>query len=351
MRKNVLLQLTLQFCLLSQVTAESDTPEMLKARGTGATVVRLMQDYLTSADKDDFPGVHAWMTKEGAALQALNPEQPDNSWRKLNSDKLVHRNANFWQLFYEVAPGDPGLGLLHAGCLMVAGDADRAQTILRLSLHRQGLGEDIPGMIIGIAQHCQLFVSSSNAMVTEGIALHDAKDFEAALAKYDAALRLWPLNGWASYERGTTLRLTLGGDSEVVVKAFAECRRSQPFQFPAWQGVVKEVPGMERMLIELPDLWKPSLKDIKFVMPTDDLRKMSEILQEAEVDDLALVTRQIYIARRGRYLAADHPFIARSLRRLVPGKQAETTLAKLAGANFMATQIIAIPADGAVNER
>lgn len=81
-------------------------------------------------------------------------------------------------------------------------------------------------------------------------------------------------------------------------------------------------------------------------MKPEDLLKMSEILQLAEVDDLALVTRQISIVRRGRYTPEDHPFISKSLRRLVPGLQAEATIAKLAGAGLNTIQIFQAPVRG-----
>ncbi len=255
-------------------------------------------------------------------------------------------SKNFWQMYYEVVPGDPGLAMLHAGSLLAAGDAERAQNILRLTLHRGDLDEDTKNILTSVMMQCGALMKPSHALVAKGIPLHDKGDYEGALAQYDAALRLWPRNGWAAYERGTTFLFQDKGASARVDEAFAKARELQPFQFRAWQGKTADIPGMTEMLTELPDLWEPSLKDIDLVMKPLDLLKLSEILQLAEVDDLALVARQIYIVRRGRYTPEDHPFISKSLRRLVPGKQAETTIEKLGGPDFTVIQIFGAPVPG-----
>jgi tetratricopeptide (TPR) repeat protein len=328
--------------------AESDTPEMAEARVMGVTVAQLMLEKLVDLSGSDFPGIHDWVLKEGKVFNNLNKEKPDDSWRKLNSRKLVQHNASFWQMYYEIVPGDPGLAMLHAGALLAAGDADRAQTILRMTLHRGDLDETTRNILISIMRHCHAFMVPSHALVRKGVELHDKSDFAGALLQYDAALRLWPLNGWAAYERGITLRMQekKNPDSQEVRQAFELSREFQPFQFNAWQGSIKEIPGMEEMLTQMPKLWNPSLKDLSYVMKPEALHQMSGILQLAEVDDLALVVRQICIIRRGRYSPEDHPFISKSLRRLAPGPQAEATITKLSGANMLTTQLYNAPVKG-----
>lgn len=346
MKKSIRIGWLVWLSAVRPLYAESDTPEMREARVTGVTVAQLMEDNLRSWDKRTFPGIHAWMAGEGKTLADLDKAKADDTWRKLDSAKLVRRNPDFWQLFYEVVPGDPGLAMLHAGASLAAGDADRAQVLLRLHLHRGDLDDKTRRILLGVMQHCGRFTEPSHDLVGEGIKLHDKGDYAAALAKYDEALRLWPLNGWAAYERGTTLRIRAGDDTAEVAKAFEDSRRMQPFQSHAWQGETAKIPGMLRMMTEMPSLWEPSLKDITYVMKPEDLERMSEILQEAEVDDLALVTRQIFIFRRGRYAPEDHPFISKSLRRLVPGEQAEITIEKLAGSGLSLAQILNAPVPG-----
>jgi hypothetical protein len=60
------------------------------------------------------------------------------------------------------------------------------------------------------------------------------------------------------------------------------------------------------------------------------LQVLADGCQEANVDDLALVMRQVLVARRGQYNASDHPFIVKSLRKLAPGPDTEATLTRLA---------------------
>lgn len=336
----------LSLCAFSRVHALTDTHEMAQARVMGVTMVQLMQGNLQTRSETSFPGIRDWMLKEGKTFNELGKDKVDDSWRKFDSRKLVQHNANFWQMYYEVVPGDPGLAMLHASVLLAAGDADRAQTVLRLTLHRGDLDEETQKLMISIMRQCGAFMRPSHQLVDAGVQLHDKGDFEGALKQYDAALSLWPLNGWAAYERGTTLRIRDKEDTDEVVKTFAQSREIMPFQFHAWQGNTKDIPGMEKMMIEMPQLWEPSLKDIRYVMKPEDLMKMSEILQLAEVDDLALVVRQICVVRRGRYAPEDHPFISKSLRRLAPGVQAEVTLAKLSGAGLETTQIYQAPVPG-----
>ena len=323
----------------------ADTAEMAAARQAGVTVLQLMQENLKPNDKPAFPGIQAWLRAEGQTLGKLDKDKPAGSWRKLDADKLITHNTNFWQLYYEIVPGDPGLAMLHAGSLLAAGDAERAQIVLRLTLHRGDLNEETKRILLGILQHCGQFMQPSHQLVRDGITLHDQGKFNPALAKYDAALKLWPLNGWATYERGTTLRIR-DGEGAAVTKAFAQSRRLQPFQQAAWQGEVKDLPGMLTMHKVVLPLWEKSLKDIKYEMTKDELWEFCQGLQEAELDDLALIARQILIVRKGRYLPEDHPFITKSLRRLVPGKQAETTITKLAGDSFETVQLFKAPVPG-----
>ena len=323
----------------------SDAPEMTEARQMGLTVMELMQKNLENREKADFPGINAWVSAEGKSLAKIDKGKPDPSWRNLDGDKLITHSANFWQLYYEVAPGDPGLAMLHAGCLLAAGDADRAQTILRLTMHRNDLDDGTIEILTSVMQSSGSFMRPSHALVQEGVKLHDGGDYAGALAKYDAALRLWPLNGWAAFERGMTFRIR-DGEGDPVKQAFAQARRIQPFQWHAWQGTVKELPGMLSIHKVVHPIWEKSLADIRYVMTVAELESMSEALQEAEIDDLALVARQILIVRKGRYMPEDHPFISKSLRRLVPGKQAETTIGKLREGVFKAIQIFKAPTPG-----
>jgi tetratricopeptide (TPR) repeat protein len=328
----------------------TEPPVMVDARKAGVTVVQLMEQRLEKLAGADLPGIESWMKREGAKFAALDRAKPDDSWCLLDGDALTTHSANFWQLYYEVVPADPGLSMLHGGALLASGDASRALMVMRLAMHRNDLDENTRGIFKSLLQQCDKFPQPSHVLVREGISLHDKADYDRALTKYDEALKLWPLNGWAAYEKGLTLRERDGGE-EAVAQLFAWSRRADPSQWAAWQGKAADVPGMMTMQRVVRPLWEKSLGSLGYVMSDKELEELASGWQEAKLDDLALATRQVLVTRNKRYLPADYPFISKSLRRLVPGKQAEATLSKLANGPLNAVQLYNAPVSGEVDEK
>jgi tetratricopeptide (TPR) repeat protein len=309
---------------------------------TGITVAQTFLEYLKPHATTEFPGTMAWFLGSGSILTKLDKDNPSDTWRSLDPERLITRNAAWWQMFYELAPADPGLALLHGGSLLAAGDAQRAMVVLRLALNHKDIDTGTARIIISVMQHAGAFMESSHSMVREGLALHDKGEYTAAIGKYDAALKQWPRNGWALYEKGFSIRAHEKApktDPPVVTSLFARCREVDPFQWNAWQGVVKDIPGLMEMLKEARPLWEKSLQNFNYRMTDAELAKLADALQKARVDDLALLARQMLIHHRGRYAPEDHPFIAQSLRRLAPGDRTEAVIAKLAGASFKAYRL------------
>ncbi|WP_206026275.1 tetratricopeptide repeat protein [Roseimicrobium sp. ORNL1] len=321
---------------------------MAEGRKMGVTIVQLMNDNVSGRDPANFPGIAAWLKGAGKTYNDLNREHPSNDWRRLDADNLVTGNPEFWQMYYEVVPADPGLFMLHAGALLAAGDANRCGYVLRLFFHSGNVDEQTRRYLISIYQYSQQFQEPSHALVQKGVKQHDAGEYDAALASYRQALDLWPRNGWAHYEVGHTLRTknkTVTQNEASVAQAFARARRFQPMQMAAWQGKKSEIPGFEGYYEHIMGPWEKSLKSLDYQMTDAELEAFANALQEAEIDDLALAARQILIHKRGRYIPEDHPFITTSLRRLAPGKETESTLKKLAGAEMVATEMY-IPSPG-----
>jgi tetratricopeptide (TPR) repeat protein len=319
----------------------ADADPMKEALRTGATAAQIFLSYLKPNATTEFPGTLAWVYGAGATIEGLDKENPTDAWRSLDPDQLITHNAAWWEAYYEVAPGDPGLALLHGSTLLCAGDAQRAMQVLRLALNHEDLDEGSARIIISVMQHAGAYMEPSHALVRDGLVLHDKHDYLGAIAKYDAALKIWPRNAWALYEKGLSVRMHERKDDlpPLVVSLFARSRAVDPFQWSAWQGTVKDIPGLKEMHGFVRPLWEKSLKDLNYRMNDDELTKLADTLQLAGVDDLALVTRQILIQHRGRYAPADHPFIAKSLRRLVPGDRTEATLSRLASSSFKAIRL------------
>jgi hypothetical protein len=332
-----------------------DTKEMDAARSCGIMAAQAMQKRMARCLGEETPCIRAWLARDGKFLNSLDQDKPDPSWRKLDPDKLVTHNSDFWQLYYEIAPGDPGLAIFHGAVLLAAGDAARAQYVLRLSLQRKDLDQEIRELFGPLLEHTVHFLDATESIVKVGTQLHDKKKYDSAIAKYDEALRLSPRCGVAAFEKGFSRFHAKGGigsksDDPDFIKGCAECRRLDPFQTGGWQGYKKDIPGLAEMCAVAIPLWDKNSVKIGFQMEDADLEMMSLALQAGQVDDLALVVRQIHIVRKGRYRSDDSPFIARSLQRLVPGKQCDATLRRLKGPQMSVAILMDVPVAGQVPE-
>jgi tetratricopeptide (TPR) repeat protein len=323
--------------------------------------VQLVIEKLEAGPGNEYPGIAAWKQDFAKATKGIDAEIAPQKWPPLDALALVTRNPNFWRAYYEIAPGDPGLALLHAGLLLTAGEATRASDLIIIAGQRPGVPAEVRpvfGVIAGGGLRAGL---DSNALVEEGTKLFDAGDLAAALEKHKAALKLWPQNGWAHYEFGLTLRqqqwlaagvkppasdkvLVNSGpkNSPEVAAAFAKARHHDPFQFKAYQGDDQEViAGLTALVKKALPAWQQLNKQPQRQVEDKVLEQLAEGLQEADQHELALAARQIVVARRGRFLPEDHPFITKSLQKLAPGKTTDATLQRLAGGKLAFRQLMA----------
>ena len=118
----------------------------------------------------------------------------------------VTHNPHFWHAYFEIAPGDPGMGLLHAGLLLGCGEATGALHVIEFYQSRPGIPKAV-GETLGILHNAtrRALVRSPTRRTQAGIQLFDAADYVGAVKKYREALKIWPQNGWAYYELGYTL--------------------------------------------------------------------------------------------------------------------------------------------------
>jgi uncharacterized protein (TIGR03067 family) len=334
--------------------------ELQEARRTGWQMARLILDRLEADDQKDFPGIQAWLKDLAKATKGIDHKAAPEKWPAIDIDALTIRNPAFWQAFYEIAPGDPGLTLLQAGLLLSAGEAVRASHLLVVGKQRPGVPKELQQGFDLLLAHCQKAGEKSNQLVAEGIKLHDKEDYAGALVKYKEAVALWPQNGFAHYEMGLTLyhqQLTAAGEkppapdavlvnkgmkhSPAVRDAYAKARRHDPFQVKAYQGEDREViRGFLALARKGLPAWQKLVKKADGQVEDEVLEQLAGACQEARNHELALLTRQILVARRGGYAPADHPFISTSLRELAPGKQTEEVLKRLAGGPLRLRQLV-----------
>lgn len=321
-----------------------------------------MIDELLEPDAKDWPAAKAWLADYHKQTKGIGPEIPLEKWPAVDLDALLDHNPNFWRMYYDIAPGDPGLAIIHVGLLLSQGESMRAQNVLDVASYRPGIPAEVLKMYLQIQRNNELAIEASDAKTKEGIELFDQRGFDGALKKYREALELCPQNGDTYYELGYTLRtkLKIAAGEEVdvgpgtkarinvksidtpeVTEAFAKARKHYPLGDMAYQGTDREVIQAGFALRE------KVLPAWEVLHTSQDRRKQDAALealatgaQEAGIHDLALISRQIIVARRHRYVASDHPLIAKSLRQLAPGDAVEETLKLLAAEHMKVRPLI-----------
>lgn len=293
----------------------------------------------------DFPGLNVWRRefKEAGEIPLA-----------VDVDKLVTNNTHWWVAYYEVAPGDPALMLLHCELLLAGGEAQRAQQLAAIYLQRPGIPQLYREGLRSAIGECAKAQAPAHALTREGIALHDQGDYDGAIAKYDAALKAWPASGWTAYERGFSLRtraLTKAGkplpkngsimlndtdsaelpERPEIDAAFALARQHDPLQMAAYQGDGAMKVPLLAMIEKVLPAWQKIQLDVTKPLEEKLFAQMAEGLVEAGTHEYALAARQVVIARRRKYAPEDHPILSKELRALAPSAAIERTVSLLAG--------------------
>jgi tetratricopeptide (TPR) repeat protein len=350
---------------------ESKDNDLAKAKILGWQTATQIVTTLEAGDQQLFPGTAAWLKDFHEQTKGIDEKVSPEKWPAFDVDVLVTHNPRFWQMCYEVAPADPGMAIVHAGLLMAAGEEKRAYHVLQVMYYRPNLPQEIQQAFEGMMGTALQAGKQSNAIIQEGVKLHDAGDYAGAIKKYKEAHSLWPQNGLAYYELGFTLRTKLETESgkkprsdgietysdkeaeeakvdalvntPQVVAAFAKARQHDPLQYMAYQGgdqeVIQGFLAMQKKI--LPAIKKLDAKP-ELAVAYKYLTQLAEGYQEANQHELALLARQSMVAFRGRYEPADHPFITKSLQKIAPGPETDATLKRLAGRELAFRQLVAV---------
>ncbi len=335
------------------VVAEANVPPSYEeARRASWIITTKLVEILAEGDVKQWPGTDAWLKDFREQTKGFDKDTPVAKWPKVDVGLLVDHNPNFWRMYFEIAPADPTLLMIHSGLLLSQGEAKRAAYIIELARHQPGIPKPISEMLGKLQNTAIAALNASDAVTEEGTKLFDRGDYDAAIKKYREAQSLCPTNGWTYYEMGYTLRTAAAAargekpvkpgtvefngksqDSPEVTAAFASARRHDPLQFMAYQGTDQDViKGASAMAKKVMPAWK-ALGQEKITRDEEYhvFKELSAGLSEAGVHDLAILVRQLMAARRNGYDRSDFPIFAASLRKLAPGKETEETLARLAG--------------------
>jgi len=335
--------------LLSTSQLQAAPDESSKAQRAGWEFSSVAVSLLRKGELKEFPGTTAWLEDYGRIEADVAGIKKDDPFPTIDVDALVTSNPNFWRMVYEIAPGDPALGLLHSSLLLAGGEAQKALQLSVLARQRPGVDPIMTQALTTISLRATDAQRRSNELVEAGIKLHDAADFAGALAKYEEALTALPANGWAYYERGFSLRaqelkadgqpapandtVTIGQAidlPEPVIAAYTRARGHDPFQWQAWQGNDPDVVnGARALFVKAQPVWDEIRRDASKPVADEKLLDLLEGCERAHIDDYALFLRQIVVARRGAYRPADQGPIADSLRRLISGPAVDELIKKL----------------------
>lgn len=344
--------------LLGQELTKSRLPELAEARKTGLLLANMVVEKLSSEDATKFPGMKNWSQDFQRFSEGLLAKSPDE-WGNLDVDSLLTKNPHFWEMTYEIFPGDPGLMLLHAGVLMTAGELTRAAQIAYLGLQRNSIPKPFHVGLNSVITQYQKVNEKANIPVYAGIKRYDDGDYGQALRKYDEAINLWPQNPFAWYEAGLTMlqqeRIAAGKKpipsdpfailderlSKEVAHAFHRARMSDALQLRAYQGDEKELLATLAILNKkvIPS-WDKLTQNHNKSASEELLTELANSFQEAQLHDYALIVRQVLIARRNRFLPEDHPFIASNLKKVIPPAEAESILKRLTSARIEFRQLV-----------
>ena len=359
--RNLLGLLLLSPSLLSaQELTKTKFPELNEARKSGLFYAAMIVERLDTGDANRFPGIKSWLEDYHKVINSLPLNKSNEDWGPLDLDALVSKNPHFWRMTYEIFPGDPGLMLLHASLLMAGGELTRAGQIASLAIQRPGIPKPFLAGFNSILSHLQKVNEKANAVVFAGIKLYDEGDYGGALKKYQDAIDTWPQNSFAWYEAGLTMmqqeriatgkkplandQVALHSDeklSKEVQHAFQQARIHDPLQQKAYQSDDKEVLAAFSVLNKKAfPAWEKMNQNRNKPSSEESLTELAAAFQEAQLHELALASRQMLIVRRNRFLAEDQPFIAASLRKLIPEDESDTIIKRLSGAKLEFRQIV-----------
>jgi len=90
------------------------------------------------------------------------------------------------------------------------------------------------------------------------------------------------------------------------------------------------IDGIRALVARGLPVWQKLAKEPEKRVDDKALQDFAEACQEAGIYELGLATRQVMVARRGRYAPSDHPYFTTSLGKLAPGEQTDALLKRLA---------------------
>ena len=284
------------------------------ARQEGWQEVLDLLPALDEQPETDFPGVAA-LTRELNALATATPG--GRGVPAFAVGRLIDHNPDFWRAYYEIAPGDPLMSMLHVGLLLAAGEAARADALATLAINFGRMNLDYRKELVRLDAYAQLLLQGAQPEPREGRRREIPADYAALAVQAQARLGVWPENPAALADL-VRARWGLAGkparlapDSPAAA-SLAALRAMDPFFAvdPAVAGTEPPANASARHLWLL-------INEDKAIGDDQVLSRFSEAAQAAGDDEVALVARSLLSGRNTGLPPLDEDFVRRSLERLV----------------------------------
>lgn len=248
--------------------------------------------------------------------------EPGRGAPSIDAAKLINENPNFWRSYYEIVPGDPLAISLHAGLLLAAGEAARANQVLTLAIGFGRMGLEERKALVRLQVYAQLMLYASQRSM-EGLARMRSASPAALAERARAVLAVWPQSP----------------DALAILAEALWMQERRPTDAPAhspWRACVEDLRRVDPLyaldsalsgpepeaLIAVRSKWV-LIRDGKAIGDEQALDDFSQAAQAADLDELALVSRGLLAGRRGAFAPVDEKFLRTSLERSIgPGKAA-----------------------------
>ena len=237
--------------------AAAPSGESISLNETGTVLAMARQvgwqevvDLLPALDEEprqDFPGVAA-LAGEIHAVAATT--QASRGLPAFDVGRMVEHNPDFWRAYYEIAPGDPLMAMLHAGLLLAAGEAARADAVATLAINFGRMNLEYRKELVRLDAYIQLLLQGSQDRAGDEKGRQNPSAFAALAAEAKARLTVWPQNPAALADL-TRAQWGMAGKPRALAAdspagaSLAALRRTDPF-FAMDPGVVGPEPAAWR---------------------------------------------------------------------------------------------------------
>ena len=142
----------------------SQSPDALVtvARRVGWKEVKDLLPLLQAQPGAEFPGIAAFTADLNQVVRA---EKTFHGVPPIDAARLIDRNPHFWNAYYEIAPGDPLMAMLHIGLLLSAGQAARADEVATLEIDFGRMDLAYRKELVRLDAHAQLVLQEGRGDV------------------------------------------------------------------------------------------------------------------------------------------------------------------------------------------